>query len=153
MGEKVKIETYREVIIKNEPDYYIIECRHCRGTGQKYPGKGGSSSDRKYECPTCDGTGFNKVSSKDNRNIYKCNHCKGTGQKYPGKSGTSSDRKYTCPTCDGLGILQLKGPRIECQHCRGTGQKYPKKSDTNSDRKYTCSTCGGYGSNHIDSIT
>ena len=152
MGETVKIERYTEVIIEKEPDYYVVECRHCRETGQKYPGKGGSNSDSKYECPTCDGVGFNKIAVGSGEGLYKCRHCRGTGQKYPGKGDTNSDRKYECPTCSGLGVLTLTGPRIECQHCRGTGQKYPKKGDTNSDRKYECPTCGGKGSNHIDKI-
>ena len=99
MSDTVRIETYTEVIIERDPDFWIIECRHCRGTGQKYPAYGGKNSKRKHECRTCGGMGVLALRSPR----ISCNHCEGTGQKYPKYGGKNSKRKHECPTCGGTG--------------------------------------------------
>jgi DnaJ-class molecular chaperone len=152
MSDMVKIETYTEVIIEREPDFWIVECRHCRGTGQKYPAYGGKSGKRKHKCPTCGGTGANKITVPSGEDLYKCKHCRGTGQKYPKYGGKSGKRKHKCPTCGGKGVLSLESPRIKCSHCEGSGQKYPKYGGKAGKRKHKCPTCSGAGSNHIDKV-
>jgi DnaJ-class molecular chaperone len=159
MGNTVTVETYTEVIIERNSGFLLVECRHCLGTGQKYPkyGKSSTHSNRKKQCPTCGGNGVNKVAISGDEGLYRCCHCNGTGQKYPkyGKKSTHSNRAKQCPTCSGKGVLALKSPRIECKHCDGTGQQYPKygKSSTHSNRAKKCPTCKGSGSNSLDSVS
>lgn len=148
----LRLTTYTEVVIEKSARSWLIECRHCRGTGQKYPGYGGKHKKRKYECPTCGGSGVNKVDVPPDESIFECRHCRATGQKYPGYGGKDKKRKYECPSCAGLGIQILTSDRVECNHCEGTGQKYPKYGGKDKKRKYTCPTCNGTGSNQIDSI-
>lgn len=135
----VQIEKYTKVVIERQPDYYLVNCGYCNGSGQKYPQ--GSSSKK---CPTCSGKGVRKVESKgkNNESLLKCGYCGGAGQKYP--SGSSSKK---CPICNGIGVLVAEFPRIECNYCEGSGQKYPSGS---SSKK--CPTCYGYGSNPMSSV-
>lgn len=152
MGDKITVSTYTKVVMERKSGALLVECRHCRGTGQKYPSYGKKNSKRKHKCPTCGGNGVNRIEISSDEKVYKCRHCRGTGQKYPGYGGKNSKRKHKCPTCKGKGVLTLKSPRIECRHCRGTGQKYPDYGKKNSKRKHKCPTCNGVGSNYQGSV-
>jgi len=156
MGTTI-IEKITTIIIEESPDFFIVRCGHCKGTGQKYPGYSGSHSDRKHPCPICEGSGFRKINipvdwDRSAVGLLKCTHCSGTGQKYPGYSDTHSDRRHQCPTCGSIGVLAKCFPRVICSHCRGTGQKYPDYGNTHSDRQHKCPTCDGVGSIWINNI-
>jgi len=146
---KTKVTAFTKVVIEKNSSAWIVECQHCKGSGQKYPGYGNTHSKSEYECPTCSGKGVNKISVKSDESLFKCKHCKGSGKKYPGYGNTHSKREYQCPTCSGYGVLALKKGRVECGNCDGTGKKYPGYGNTHSKREYQCNTCGGAGSNSI----
>lgn len=108
MTDKTIIETYTEIIIEKKSGFVLVECRHCRGTGQKYPkyGKNSRDSDRAKQCPTCGGYAVLALAAPR----IECRHCSGTGQKYPkyGKKSRDSDRAKKCPTCKGTGSNPLE---------------------------------------------
>ena len=60
MGKRTVTTSTRVVIEKGSTDW-IVECQHCRGSGQKYPGYSNTHSKRKHRCNTCNAAGFNEI--------------------------------------------------------------------------------------------
>lgn len=129
------IEKYTAVIIETKPDFYLVKCGRCAGSGIR------PNSSRK-ECQSCGGVGKQRLkipSSWDcNTGIAKCSRCGGSGIR------PNSSRKE-CQTCNGAGGLVKCFPRVKCGRCDGSGIR------PNSSRK-ECQTCSGAGSIWIEDV-
>lgn len=134
-----QIKKFTTVIVEREADYYLLECRYCKGSGKKY----GKNSSNTSKCPICSGKGLNKIdaSGKSGLSPVKCQYCKGSGHKY----GYDSSNTSKCPICSGIGVHFKDFPRAECGYCEGSGHKYGYGSSNTSK----CPTCKGIGSNKI----
>lgn len=75
-----KLTTYTKADIEKGPADWLVECQHCKGSGQQYPGYSGIHSNCEYQCPTCSGHGVLALAT----GRLACGNCDGTGKKYLG---------------------------------------------------------------------
>jgi DnaJ-class molecular chaperone len=125
----MEIVKYREIIIEQRPDAFLVKCVYCKGLGTV-----GDFS--KKLCPVCDGAG--KVllrippSFDCDVGVLRCAFCKGQG-------GIGDFKRRECPVCDGVGALVKCFPRVVCSTCEGSGK-------IGDFRVGMCASCGGAGS-------
>lgn len=122
----MSILKYTVVIIKQEPEAFLLKCGYCSGSGRVSG----------YACDVCDGMGkvWLKIPPDWNCDvgILRCAYCAGRGRV----SG------YACDICSGVGALIKCFPRIECSYCDGRGRV----------SGYACDVCGGCGSVWIENL-
>jgi hypothetical protein len=94
-------------------------------------------SDRKEECNSCSGSGWDECSSCYGDGDFECSNCDGSGEvDCPDCDGSGEDGEDTCGNCGGSG-------KDICRVCDGVGTETCRSCY--GDGRYDCSDCDGIG--------